>query len=83
MWSQDGSHMGNWAPSYFGVGRDVNGDTWLSISSTIQNNPTDYKCLDYTVELEGDLSDKCRLKDGKYCSGSNYETCNETGCTVS
>lgn len=83
-WGEDGSHQGNWAPSYLGVGQDTYGKTWLSISTTVQNNPKDYKHLDYTVEIVGDgLSGKCRLSGGKYCSGANYDNCNDQGCTVS
>ncbi|KAL9006806.1 MAG: hypothetical protein Q9188_000417 [Gyalolechia gomerana] len=83
QWNTDGSGKGNWAPTYFGVGQDVNGKTWLSISSTKQNNPESYSPLDYVAEIVGDdLSGKCRLKEGKYCSGDNYDDCNDTGCTV-
>lgn len=82
-WSFDGSRRGNWAPSYLGVGQDMYGKTWLSISSTAQNKPKNYAPLDYTVEITGDgLSGKCRLQHGKYCSGNNYENCNNQGCTV-
>ncbi|KAL8720558.1 MAG: hypothetical protein Q9225_002604 [Loekoesia sp. 1 TL-2023] len=82
-WNTDGSGKGNWAPTYFGVGQDMNGKTWLSISSTKQNNPKSYSPLDYVAEIVGDnLSGKCRLKNGKYCSGDNYDDCNDTGCTV-
>ncbi|KAL8733870.1 MAG: hypothetical protein Q9166_001858 [cf. Caloplaca sp. 2 TL-2023] len=82
-WNTDGSGKGNWAPTYFGVGQDPYGKTWLSISSTKQNNPKSYSPLDYVAEIVGDdLSGKCRLKNGKYCSGENYDDCNETGCTV-
>ncbi|KAL8841488.1 MAG: hypothetical protein Q9170_000871 [Blastenia crenularia] len=83
-WNADGSGKGNWAPTYFGVGQDMNGKTWLSISSTKQNNPKSYSPLDYVAEIVGDnLSGKCRLKNGQYCSGDNYDDCNDTGCTVS
>ncbi|KAI4203683.1 MAG: hypothetical protein LQ350_001684 [Teloschistes chrysophthalmus] len=82
-WNSDGSGKGNWAPTYFGVGQDPHGKTWLSISSTKQNNPKSYTPLDYVAEIVGDnLSGKCRLKDGKYCAGDNYDDCNDTGCTV-
>ncbi|KAL8770608.1 MAG: hypothetical protein Q9209_003676 [Squamulea sp. 1 TL-2023] len=82
-WNTDGSGKGNWAPTYFGVGRDPYGKTWLSISSTKQNNPKSYSPLDYDAEIVGDdLSGKCKLKSGKYCSGDNYDDCNDTGCTV-
>ena len=82
----DGSHEGNWAPTVLGVGRDVFGKTWLSISTTIDNNPKDYQPLDYNVELLADkggaLSGKCKLIRGKYCSGDQYQDCNDRGCTV-
>lgn len=82
----DGSHQGNWAPTVLGVGKDVFGKTWLSIFTTIDNNPIDYQPLDYDVELVaekgGSLSGKCKLKRGKYCSGDQYEDCNDRGCTV-
>ena len=82
-WNTDGSGKGNWAPTYFGVGQDPYGKTWLSISSTKQNNPKSYSPLDYNAEIVGDdLSGKCKLKSGKYCSGHNYDDCNDIGCTV-
>ncbi|KAL9103545.1 MAG: hypothetical protein Q9163_001423 [Psora crenata] len=82
IWGADGTNMGNWAPSYLGVGQDAFGKTWLAISSTAQNNPTNYKPLNFVVEIVGDTSGKCRLSKGKYCSGDNYDDCNELGCTV-
>ena len=82
IWDADGSDMGNWAPSYLGVGQDVGGKTWLSISSTAQNDPKSYKPLNFTVKITGQTSGKCGLSNGKYCSGENYEHCNEQGCTV-
>ncbi|KAL8959072.1 MAG: hypothetical protein Q9193_003996 [Seirophora villosa] len=82
-WNTDGSGKGNWAPTYFGVGQDIYGKTWLSIASTRQNNPVSYSPLDYVVEIVGDgLSGKCRLQNGRYCSGRNYNDCNDMGCTV-
>ena len=82
-WSSDGSGVGNWAPTYLGVGMDTSGKTWLSIASTAQNDPSSYTPLDYTVEITGDnLSDTCRLQNGQYCSGSDYSSCNTQGCTV-
>ena len=82
-WGTDGTDMGNWAPSYLGVGQDTLGKTWLSIASTVQNSPSNYRALNYTVEIFGSTSGKCRLKDGHYCSGTSYEDCNDSGCTVS
>ncbi|KAL8647822.1 MAG: hypothetical protein Q9226_006270 [Calogaya cf. arnoldii] len=82
-WNTDGSGKGNWAPTYFGVGQDPYGKTWLSIASTKQNNPKSYSPLDYDAEIVGDdLSGRCKLKSGKYCSGDRYDDCNDTGCTV-
>lgn len=82
-WNTDGSGKGNWAPTYFGVGQDLYGKTWLSIASTKQNNPQSYSPLDYDAEIVGDdLSGRCKLKSGKYCSGEEYDDCNDTGCTV-
>lgn len=82
IWATDGSDMGNWAPSYLGVGQDVYGKTWLSISSTAQNNPSSYSPLNYTVTIQGDTSGNCRVSSGKYCSGDSYDDCNDQGCTV-
>lgn len=84
QWGEPGSSMGNYAPLNLGVGYS-NGQAWLAI---FQNAPTTTDELDYTVELVGDqISGRCRYKDGKYCSGSNYETCTSAadgkGCTVS
>ncbi|KAI4190018.1 MAG: hypothetical protein LQ346_004994 [Caloplaca aetnensis] len=82
-WNTDGSGKGNWAPTYFGVGQDTYGKTWLSISSTKQNNPKSYSPLDYVAEIVGDgLSGKCRVKNGQFCSGADYDDCNDMGCTV-
>ncbi|KAL8994263.1 MAG: hypothetical protein Q9169_005716 [Polycauliona sp. 2 TL-2023] len=82
-WNTDGSGKGNWAPTYFGVGQDPYGKTWLSIGSTKQNNPISYSPLDYDAEIVGDdLSGSCKLKSGQYCSGDKYEDCNDSGCTV-
>lgn len=89
QWNKDGSNMGNWAPSVLGAGRDIYGKTWLSVFTTIDNLPTNYRPLDYGVEIvpegNGQLSGKCCLKNGAYCFTdlSGATTCNERGCTVS
>ncbi|KAK3330411.1 hypothetical protein B0H66DRAFT_61150 [Apodospora peruviana] len=62
---------GNWAPTNIGVGKDDSGITYLSI---FPNAPTSHAILDYDVEIEGDISGECWLRNGQY-SGSN-------GCTV-
>lgn len=82
IWGADGTGMGNWAPSYLGVGQDVHGKTFLSISSTRQNNPSVYTPLNFTVKIVGETSGNCGLSNGRYCEGENYDRCNERGCTV-
>ena len=82
IWGADGTNMGNWAPSYLGVGQDTFGKTFLAIASTAQNNPKNYKPLNYTVEIVGDTSGRCKLSNGRYCSGDDYDDCNDQGCTV-
>ena len=73
-WSSDGSHVGNWAPVVLGVGTDTYGKTWLSIQTTIQNKPMDYKNLNFAVEIQGQFGgdNACYYiqKDGigYYCS---------------
>lgn len=83
IWGTDGTDMGNWAPSYFGVGQDIYGKTWCSIASTAQNDPTNYHPLNYTVKITGNTSGNCGLVNGQYCSGDDYTECNTAGCTVS
>jgi SUN family beta-glucosidase len=88
-WNSDGSNRGNWAPSYLGVGKDTYGKTFLSIATTIDNDPINYRPLDYAVEIvsegDGSLSGSCRLHNGAYCFTGldGVKTCNELGCTVS
>ena len=86
-WGKDGTNRGNWAPTYLGAGEDLYGKTFVSIASTEQNFPTNHIPLNYTITLIGEgLSGNCRLKNDKYCSGDNYETCTSgpyAGCTVS
>jgi hypothetical protein len=58
-WGQDesdqGSSYGNWAPIVIGAGKDLSGNTWLSIQSSCQNNPKKCNDLSYSIELEGDF----------------------------
>ena len=75
--------MGNWAPSYFGVGQDVYGKTFLSISTTAQNDPSKYRPLNYTVKISGDISGNCGHINGQYCTGEDFSICDQYGCTVS
>lgn len=89
IWNEDGSNKGNWAPSVLGAGMDLVGKTWLSIFTTIDNKPKNYRPLDYAVEIvpegDGQLSGKCRLSNGNYCltDVGGATTCNQRGCTVS
>ncbi len=71
--SVDPSGAGNWAPTNFGVGTDDSGTTYLSIFA---NQPTSSATLDYTVEIKGDITAECALRNGQYTGGGN-------GCTVS
>lgn len=76
QWGSPGSNKGNYAPINFGVGYK-DGKTWLSI---FQNKPTTTTLYEGTVELQGDLSDKCKYSNGQYCGATG---CNADGCTVS
>jgi len=83
QWDNDGSNMGNFAPVYFGVGKDESGLTWLAMSTTAQNGESGYENLNYTVTITGSgLSSECRLQNGNYCTGSDFSDCNTVGCTV-
>lgn len=78
-WGNHGDDFGNWAPANIGVGfRD--GTTWISIFANLPTQP--YVKLPYTVEIVGGSS-KCRYQNGMYCTGNNYDVCNDKGCTVS
>jgi hypothetical protein len=78
-WGNEGDDFGNWAPANLGVGF-ADGRAWISVFA---NLPTQKVAkLPYTVEIVGGSS-KCRYQNGKYCTGENYETCTDTGCTVS
>ncbi|KAL2257591.1 hypothetical protein VTK26DRAFT_9429 [Humicola hyalothermophila] len=62
---------GNWAPTNIGVGKSVQGETFISI---FPNLPTSHAVLDFDIEIEGDVTGECWLRKGVY-SGEN-------GCTV-
>lgn len=67
---------GNWAPAVIGTGKSDDGITYLSI---FPNLPTSTASLDYNVEITGDVTTKCSVKNGKF-----YEDGVEcsTGCTT-
>lgn len=89
-WGKKSDKTGNFTPMNFGVGFEPK--TKLAFVSLFANCPTvcangsplDGFKLDYTVEIQcDDCNGKCRYKDGMYCSGPNYENCNDAaGCTV-
>lgn len=76
QWGSPGGNIGNYAPINFGVGAKA-GTTWLSI---FQNAPTTNAQYQGTVELQGNLSGKCKYSNGQYCGATG---CNSQGCTVS
>ncbi|MCJ1390532.1 hypothetical protein MMC18_003392 [Xylographa bjoerkii] len=86
QWSTNGTDVGNFAPSYVGVGTDENGQTWLSITSTQQQNPANYQPLDFSIELQGEFggTNACHMtvKDGTayYCSTGTPSSFDPTSC---
>lgn len=63
---------GNWAPVNVGAGKDIHGTTYLSIFA---NLPTSHAKLDYTIEIEGDITAPCWVRNNQYYGGGN-------GCTT-
>ncbi|KAL2199628.1 hypothetical protein P885DRAFT_30130 [Corynascus similis CBS 632.67] len=63
---------GNWAPTNIGVGKSLTGETFISI---FPNLPTSNAVLDFNIEIKGDISGTCWLKNGKYYGS-------DKGCTV-
>ena len=55
QWGTDGTDQGNWAPVVIGAETDSTGATWLSIMTSRQNDPTNYRELDFSIELVGDF----------------------------
>lgn len=62
---------GNWAPTNIGVGKSESGETFISI---FPNLPTSNAVLNFDIEITGDITGKCWLRNGEY-AGNN-------GCTV-
>lgn len=62
---------GNWAPVIIGTGQAADGITYLSV---FPNAPTSHAILDYDVEVVGDISEECWLRNGVYSKPN--------GCTV-
>lgn len=63
---------GNWSPSNIGAGTDVFGITYISL---FKNLPTSTAPLNYDVEITGDITAPCWIKNNQYYGGGN-------GCTV-
>ncbi|KAH6636629.1 hypothetical protein F5144DRAFT_568140 [Chaetomium tenue] len=63
---------GNWAPVNIGVGKSVMGETFISI---FPNLPTSTALLNFNIEITGDISGTCWLRNGKYYGS-------DKGCTV-
>ena len=88
QWSTNGTDVGNFAPSYVGAGTDENGKTWLSITSTQQQNPANYQPLDFSIELQGDFggTNACHMtvKDGiaYYCSSGTPGSFDPSTCKI-
>lgn len=81
QWGSPDKPTGNYSPLNIGAGYSA-GAAWLSIFQNWPSQKTEY--LDFAVHIEGDdIVGKCRYKGGKYCSGDNYDNCNDReGCTV-
>ena len=86
QWSTNGSDVGNFAPVNFGVGTDQNGDTWLSILSTQQQNPANYGSLNFNAQLKGNFggSNTCfvTVQDGTayFCSQGSPNNFDKSNC---
>jgi len=77
VWGSSGTDLGNWAPVNMGVGKDVNGATWISL---IPNSPTNPDgTLDFTITIKGDISGTCYYSGGKYYDADGEI---DAGCTV-
>ena len=86
QWQTNGSDIGNFAPVNFGVGTDENGDTWLSILSTQQQNPANYGSLNFNAQLKGDFGGDSTcfvtVQDGTayYCSQGSPSSFDKSNC---
>ena len=88
QWSTNGTNVGNFAPSYLGAGTDAQGNSWLAITSTQQQNPANYQNLDFTIELKGDFGGDTAcfhvVKNGiaYYCKKGTPSSFNPSDCEV-
>lgn len=87
-WSANGTDVGNFAPLYFGVGTDTSDKTWLSITSTQQQNPANYQNLDYSIALQGEFGGTAAcfmtVKGGiaYYCSAGTPSSFSKSSCAT-
>lgn len=78
VWGSSGSNTGNWAPVNVGVGKNADGETFISIFQNAPTNPTGK--LNFNIDIEGDVSGSCSYKNGVYYNNGVESS---TGCTVS
>ncbi|RDW77160.1 hypothetical protein BP6252_05213 [Coleophoma cylindrospora] len=76
-WGSSGTNIGNWAPLNMGLGQSTSGITYLSL---FQNSPTNTDgCLDFSINITGDVSGKCSYSNCKYYLNGVESS---TGCTI-
>ena len=82
QWGDGSKPVGNFAPANLGVGySSADQKGYISLAP---NKPTTNAQLDYAVQLVGDdITGSCKYINGKYCSGPNFDQCDNPGCTVS
>ncbi|KAF2199566.1 SUN-domain-containing protein [Delitschia confertaspora ATCC 74209] len=82
-WNVPDSAKGNYAPMNLGVSYDS--DVSRAFISLFENEPTTDVKLDFAVELllDGPSGMKCKYSNGRWCTGDNYEKCNDHNCDVS
>jgi hypothetical protein len=79
VWGSPGDDFGNYAPANLGVSVDKHGIAYVSV---MPNYPTQQNVkLPYTVTIEGG-NIPCRYKNGMFCRGPGYGTCDPNGCTT-
>ncbi|KAI1390182.1 SUN-domain-containing protein [Hypoxylon trugodes] len=68
----DHDECGNWAPTILGVGQAADGNTYISL---FPNLPTSNAKPKMNINITGDVSIPCYVKDGEYAVGNS-------GCTT-
>lgn len=77
QWGSPGTNIGNWAPVNAGVGKSIEGTTFISLLPNIPTNPDG--TLDFCITITGDISGSCSYSDGTYYQDGVISS---TGCTV-